>query len=1691
MADISKATQINNGLAIQVYNEQSCLLMEKRMRAAYQSAIDTFQKELDAFYEKYAKDNKIDLQVAKQKLSISESESVKELAEKYKKLLNRKRIGTGTQKLLDEIAAKTKVNRLEQLIVNCTKQASEVGMQAIDEMVDVGSLMYKDAFGHTVFNVQKTLGVGVNFNLPSARVIKTASNVEWLNATFTDRTGYALDRLTNNIEQIIPRMFIQGRNADELGKEVANQFNMSENAAKRDMRTLSTLITNQASILAYNNCEAVEEFEFVATLDGRTSNICRAMDGKRFKLNEAVPFVNQPPLHYNCRSTTIPYFSDLDAYSDTQRIARGEDDKTYSVPANMTYREWCTKHAQGLYANSDKTDWEYEPEKVLAYERIIDERRKLKALQDDRVTYQDYDFVVNHDISDYSDEEIDRLAKLYGVADSDKGALYNIVVAARDNAIAVNGGDKQFGEMRLYGYTPMQYELLWFIKSNLSKYKISQRGSDISTRSNFLEFIAARRDIFYTANKIIDYEYMVGDSPEWDDAPDIIIQLDKEALNNIFKRFDDAFDVNKGKGLIPIVDVEKQSAFLDMFNSKHVQNGKIDIYYDLVDVILKNTASFERWFGDRNIEIIRDLNDKLNFNEISRDVVAKEICNMYANLNLNTQQKIRMIKAFNSAMVTHDGKYNLQHLVDDKMNEIKWSVRILKPKITEYELSDDDMKIVFYDSFKTAYAYVNGTIDGFEEYLNNVENKKIDKRDVVQKQVSDMATKINDIRKALDANKAVPDFDKSEYNSVIMNLNKYYKVMDDEYGILNSRSNYQQFVKIMGMTERPETLPREAFKAYINENKDLPVLYRAVRDAGPVSRAGGIERGKYLRRGILNDLMYGSQQYIGDGVYGDGLYFSSKPTHQSYGSFSGSEETAINRKYMIQASFKNGTKIILYDDLQDLMREYQEKGYIVNDPSIFARSLGYQVIQAHRSNADEIYYNIIDRSCLVVCDVDKQDMNVSPEEQKRRLQEQDKREMRESLLNSDSLSVRALDFASKGQTPNLFSYNDIVSFKAATSVDELIELFKLASKKNLYTDNLITELKEGAQNPKEILDKLEALKNDNSEIIIDYFGKSIKVKKSELVKNLSDSARFNAFKKAVEDGTSEWDISYNAEGLSYELLAKLKMKFSSNQSIDEMQKLNSQLTNAKMLSDLHDGIDRLIDSAYNDVKDYMNKSNKNLVDAAEVKKQAEALIKPGLVERKGKFSKLPKNKNNVAAVYDLYYRDIQNMYSEGIMMNDNTMSKVYALVEALNSAEYNSDMETYTELLEANYTQIVNELKMKATGEENSYELHTKIAGTDAIVSVDADLINRAVDAINKNANAQRGALERLINNVKNVVGSYTDIVFDTRWTDTDYSDLYDIRDKYDELYAKNIENLFTYKIGNPAKVLTSDDLKALSRKDTYDFKELQRKALKEFKYYKGTMKKAEMQNERLRKAERITKNNEKYFQQSMKEIFEKNDFCMRLNKNVLPLIAESKFMNQFETGSAPLGLTYNKRRAVAKKMFTIPEDSPGSEYEKYGFLGSKNPKDDFKDDENFNFEYGDTIVRFKKKNLMHRTTFTIGDSLYNCLEKDTVRSSPVVNPQIASAEMGHVNEIIYGLNVLENADAQKNYLDIQALTKQKYIELQFHGDLTIDDVESVVFNKRNTNVNNPDVKKIIALLKERGIKCYLVDSKTEVIQEL
>lgn len=92
---------------------------------------------------------------------------------------------------------------------------------------------------------------------------------------------------------------------------------------------------------AEENRDIVDGFRFLATLDSRTSTVCRSMDGKVLPIDTGV----RPPLHINCRSTLVlelkPQYKGRDI--DPQRAS-----KDGAVSAKQTYYEWLKKQPEAF-----------------------------------------------------------------------------------------------------------------------------------------------------------------------------------------------------------------------------------------------------------------------------------------------------------------------------------------------------------------------------------------------------------------------------------------------------------------------------------------------------------------------------------------------------------------------------------------------------------------------------------------------------------------------------------------------------------------------------------------------------------------------------------------------------------------------------------------------------------------------------------------------------------------------------------------------------------------------------------------------------------------------------------------------------------------------------------------------------------------------------------------------------------------------------------------------------------------------------------------------------------------------------------------------------------------------------------------------------------------------------------------------
>ncbi len=83
------------------------------------------------------------------------------------------------------------------------------------------------------------------------------------------------------------------------------------------------------------NKDLVKRYRWLSTLDNRTSQICRSLDGKIFAMGKG-PL---PPAHVNCRSFILLLVDDIDPTQGTKRASKG-DEGGQQVDAALTYYDW-------------------------------------------------------------------------------------------------------------------------------------------------------------------------------------------------------------------------------------------------------------------------------------------------------------------------------------------------------------------------------------------------------------------------------------------------------------------------------------------------------------------------------------------------------------------------------------------------------------------------------------------------------------------------------------------------------------------------------------------------------------------------------------------------------------------------------------------------------------------------------------------------------------------------------------------------------------------------------------------------------------------------------------------------------------------------------------------------------------------------------------------------------------------------------------------------------------------------------------------------------------------------------------------------------------------------------------------------------------------------------------------------------
>lgn len=103
--------------------------------------------------------------------------------------------------------------------------------------------------------------------------------------------------------------FVEGESLTTATNRLRNITKKNAQFLRTFVRTANSHISSVVSDEVYKaNEDLIERYEWLSILDGRTTPICRARDGKRYETGKG-PL---PPAHPGCRSTTTPILAEFE-----------------------------------------------------------------------------------------------------------------------------------------------------------------------------------------------------------------------------------------------------------------------------------------------------------------------------------------------------------------------------------------------------------------------------------------------------------------------------------------------------------------------------------------------------------------------------------------------------------------------------------------------------------------------------------------------------------------------------------------------------------------------------------------------------------------------------------------------------------------------------------------------------------------------------------------------------------------------------------------------------------------------------------------------------------------------------------------------------------------------------------------------------------------------------------------------------------------------------------------------------------------------------------------------------------------------------------------------------------------------------------------------------------------------------------
>lgn len=381
----------------------------------YAQGVEQLNEQIERILRRYVKNGQISQAYALQLLSAGQT------AEERQRLLEQLQQTKEPQArreliaMLDAPAYADRISRL-QALQNAIR-AEAVAMGVREERLAKARLTdtLKQAYYRTIFNDQKRNGL-YDFRLISDRRVQAALTHKWSGKNYSDRVWKNNAAFCKRLQRTIEVGCMTGMTLHDMEERLledcigADSDSGQRYCASRLIRTEVNHFSNQGFLEGYK-AAGITRYRFMATLDLRTSAVCRQLDGKTFLVEDAQPGKNVPPMHPFCRSITVPATNNRTGTRWARDPVTG---KSMTVPADMTYSQWYEKYVEkngGVIRGAngvDKPAVEEQAEAVYLGQINPQSEQERNAYVDRFVTQYEH-----------ADEEhmlvIDRTGKVYSV----------------------------------------------------------------------------------------------------------------------------------------------------------------------------------------------------------------------------------------------------------------------------------------------------------------------------------------------------------------------------------------------------------------------------------------------------------------------------------------------------------------------------------------------------------------------------------------------------------------------------------------------------------------------------------------------------------------------------------------------------------------------------------------------------------------------------------------------------------------------------------------------------------------------------------------------------------------------------------------------------------------------------------------------------------------------------------------------------------------------------------------------------------------------------------------------------------------------------------------------------------------------------------------------------------------------------